>query len=1087
MLKKLCHPFTQHQEKGLPVKIGFALGIVLSLLCVSSAASAQNYRGSVRGRVTDPNGAAVKGAKLSLVDQDTNETRSAVTDDRGEYVFPLLRPAPYRLQVEQTGFQKTSENLIVRVNQESRLNVSLSVGGAQVDPIIVSDSASPLKQDSAAQGAVIDNNQVTGLPLDGRNFLELALLAPGTTPAAQGSAGSVRGDFAFTINGQREDANNFLLDGVYNVDPKLNTFGVKPPVDAIREFEVLSSVYDASFGRSAGAQVNVVMKSGTNGFHGTAYEFLRNQSLDARNYFAPTVQPDPTYRRNQFGFSFGGPIIKDRTFFFGDYEGLRGREGITRLANVPTARERIGDFSQLPQQSWPLIPGTQTQFPGGVIPQQALNPIGLKIAALYPLPNRNVPGQNYVASPVQRDRNDLFDVRVDHKINDASQFAARYSFADRNLFEPYSGVTQVFVPGYGNNVYRRGQNLMLNEHHIFSPRFVNDARLAFSRVGNQVQIENAGRSINQQVGLPELSLNPRDYGLSFIRVTGYSPLGHEYNNPQDSATNVYQFLDTATYAYGSHLLKFGFDFRYTQQNAFRDVQSRGLLTFPGYVSITLPSGGSAVVPYLTGNTMADLLFGFPLVSGGARLDNQQHLRTESYNVFANDSFRITPKLTLSAGLRYEYNSPAVDTENRANIYDPATRKLVQVGTAGIPRAGYEADKNNFAPRLGLAYSFGENSTTVVRAGYGVYFDQSPLAPGEGLYFNAPYFDFRFYFQSQQAPLTLYNPFPFNTPSFAPPSGFSFDRNLRTAYTQHWNLSVQQQLGSSTVAEVAYVGSKGTKLLVSRDINQPMPSTQQPNLPRNPQFGEITQQESSGDSNYHSLQARLQQRLAFGLSLLGAYTFGKSIDNASGVFSSLGDPNYPQNSFNLAGERGRSGFDIRHRFSLSYSYELPFGKGQKGAAKALLDGWQTFGVITLQTGRPFTVALLPEFDNSNTGISNLGFLGNDRPNLVGQGRLDNPTVERWFNTAAFAVPRFGSFGNSGRNILDGDGYQNVNFSLLKNTSIKEKVTVQFRAEFFNLFNHPNFGLPDNFVGSPSFGRVLSAESPRRIQFGVKLLY
>jgi len=381
---------------------------------------------------------------------------------------------------------------------------------------------------------------------------------------------------------------------------------------------------------------------------------------------------------------------------------------------------------------------------------------------------------------------------------------------------------------------------------------------------------------------------------------------------------------------------------------------------------------------------------------------------------------------------------------------------------------------------------------VIRAGYGVYYDQSPLAPGEGLYFNAPFFDFRFYFQLPQAPLTIFNPFPFNTPSQSPPSAFAFDRNLRTSYTQHWNLSVQRQLGDNLVAELAYVGSKGAKLLAARDINQPQASPQQPNLPPNRLFGEITQQEGSASSNYHSFQARLQQRLAFGLALLGAYTYGKSIDNASGIFSSAGDPNYPQNSFDLSAERGRSGFDVRHRFSLSYSYDLPFGKGKSllsnsGLATTLLTGWQTYGVITLQTGRPFTVALAPEFDNSNTGVSNLGFLGNDRPNLTGQARLDNPTPERWFNTAAFAIPPFGSFGNSGRNILDGPSYKNVNFSLVKNTRVREFTIIQFRTEFFNLFNHPNFGLPDNFVGSPSFGRLVSADSPRRIQFGLKLLF
>jgi len=1074
------------------VKAKIIAGFFLTALCFSLTAFAQNYRGSVRGRVTDPRGASIAGAKLKLVEQDTNETRNAVSDARGDFVISLLRPGAYRLEVEQQGFGKYVNTFALQVNQELRLDVALNVGTVRSDENMIVAPVGVLKHEGASLGAVVDNRQITGLPLDGRNFLELSLLAPGATPAAQGSAGSVRGDFAFNINGSREDANNFLLDGVYNNDPKLNTFGVKPPVDAIREFEVLASAYDASLGRSAGAQVNIVLKSGTNRLHGTAYEFLRNQVFDARNYFAPADQPDPKYRRNQFGFSLGGPIVKDKTFFFGDYEGARLREGITRLANVPTARERVGDFSQLPVAQQPLIPGTSFPFPGGQIPQQALNPIGLRIAALYPLPNRNVPFQNYVSSPVQRDRNDLFDVRIDHEFSPSSQFSARYSLTDRNLFEPFSGVTQVFVPGYGNSVLRRGQNLMLNEAHVFSPRLINDARVAFNRVGNQVLIENPGVSVNRQVGLPELSNNPRDFGLSFIRVTGYSPLGHEYNNPQDSATNVFQFLDTATYTRAAHLLKFGFDFRYTQQSAFRDVQSRGLFTFPGQVSFTLPDGTPTVFPFITGNALANLLLGLPLVTGGARLDNQQHLRTESYNLFVNDSYRITPRLTLSAGLRYEYNSPPVDTKDRANIYDPATGRLVQVGTGGAPRGGYEADKNNFAPRLGLAWALGKDSATIVRAGYGVYYDQSPLAPGEGLFFNAPYFDFRFYFQNEQAPLTVFNPFPFNTPSMSPPSAFAFDRNLRTSYTQHWNLSVQRQLGGNTVAEVAYVGSKGTKLLASRDINQPQASPRQPNLRPNPLFGEITQQEGSADSSYHSLQARVQQRLAFGLSLLGAYTWGKSLDNASGIFASLGDPNYPQNSYNLRAERGRSGFDVRHRFSLSYAYDLPFGKGKSllsnaGWVTALVTGWQTYGVITLQTGRPFTVALLPEFDNSNTGISNLGFLGNDRPNLVGSARLDNPTPERWFNTAAFVIPPFGRFGNAGRNILDGPSYKNVNFSLVKNTTIREELAIQFRAEFFNLFNHPNFGLPDNFVGSPSFGRLYSADSPRRIQFGLKLLF
>ena len=1068
------------------------LGAFLTLMSFALTASAQNYRGAIRGRVIDPRGASIAGAQLILIDEGTNETRTLKTDGSGDFTISMLRPGSYRLEIGSQGFAKYVNTITLQVNQDVRMDVALNIGTTQVHEDMFVAPVSDLKHEDASLGAVVDNRQVTGLPLDGRNFLELSLLTPGAAPAAQGSAGSVRGDFTFNINGSREDANNFLLDGVYNVDPKLNTFGVKPPVDAIREFEVLASAYDASFGRSAGAQVNIVLKSGTNGLHGTVYSFLRNQVLDARNTLAPPDQPDPRNQRNQFGFSLGGPIVKNRTFFFGDYEGSRFREGVTRLANVPTARERVGDFSQLPVSQQPLIPGMQTPFPGGQIPQPFLNPIGVRIAALYPLPNRNVPGLNFASSPIQRDRNDLFDLRLDHTYSPATQFSARYSFIDRTLFEPFSGVTQVFVPGYGNNLLRRGQNVMLGGTHIFSPRLINDARVAYNRVSNQVLIENPGVSVNRQVGLPELSNNPRDFGLSFIRVTGLSPLGHEFNNPQRGATNNFQILDTATYSRGAQLLKFGFNFQYAQQNAFRDVQSRGLLTFPSQISIRLPDGTPVIIPFITGNALANLLLGLPLVTGGARLDNPQRLRTESYNIFINDSIRITPRLTLSAGLRYEYNSPPVDADDRANLYDPTTGRLVQVGTNGVPRAGYESDKNNFAPRVALAWALGKNSSTVIRAGYGVYYDQSPLAPGEGLYFNPPFFDFRFYFQLPQAPLTLFNPFPFNTPSQSPPSAFAFDPDLRTSYTQHWNLSLQRQLSGNLVAELAYVGAKGTKLLAARDINQPFASPQQPNLPPNPLFGEITLQGGSASSNYHSLQARLQQRLAFGLGLLGAYTYGKSIDNASGIFSSLGDPNYPQNSNNLSAERGRSGFDVRHRFSLSYSYDLPFGRGKSllgnsGLATTLLTGWQTYGVITLQTGRPFTVALLPEFDNSNTGISNLGFLGNDRPNLVGRAKLDNPTPERWFNTAAFAIPPFGSFGNSGRNILDGPSFKNVNFSLVKNTTIKEAATIQFRTEFFNLFNHPNFGLPDNFVGSPSFGRLISADSPRRIQFGLKLLF
>ncbi len=1030
--------------------------------------SAQSIRGSIGGTVTDASHLAMGGAGITLTDEATNKERQAVTDARGEFLISLVPPGAYRLEVERDGYRKHVQHLALEVDQELRVDVPL-LAGNRTETIDVTATRAMVRTDSAALGTVIDNRSITGLPLDGRNFYELALLIPGATPAAPGSAGSARGDLALNINGAREDSNNFLLDGIYNGDPKLNTFGVTPPVDAIREFEVLTSVYDASFGRNSGGQVNVVLKSGTNALHGSAYEFFRNGAMDARNFFAPANESKPQYQRNQFGASAGGPIRRNRTFFFADYEGNRVRQGITQVTNVPTLAERAGDFSA---DSQPVInPFTQQPFPGNKIPASFQNPVGVAIAALYPAPNRAVAGQNFVSSPAERDRDDHFDARLDHSLARGSDLSIRYSFADRSLFEPFTGSGFAAVPGYGDNVPRRAQNVMLSETHVFSANLINEFRAGYNRVSAGVFQQDTGQSINRAVGLPELSNNPRDFGLSLISVTGYSPLGDEYNNPQHSASNILQFVDQMTYSRGRHLIKFGVDIRDLRQNAYRDEQARGFIDFLGLI---------------TGNPLAELLMGLATDSGGAHLDNPQHLRTHSDYFFAQDTFRVRPDLTLSLGARYEYNAPAVDAESRANVYDLATQSLVRVGTDGVPRSGYEPDRNNWAPRVGVAWSPG-NRGRVFRAGYGIDYDQGALATGEGLYFNPPYFDFKLYFPLQGLPLLVNNPFPQQFPVALPSSALAFQRNFRTPYAQQWNFGIQQQMGKSRVAEIAYVGSKGTKLLAARDINQPQPSAQQPNPRPNPQFADIDYLESRADSIYHSLQARFQQRLARGLSALASYTWSKSIDDASNFFSSAGDPNFPQDSYNVRAERGLSNFDVRHRLSASYSYDLPTRRFDQAWLRTLASGWQTFGIFTFQSGRPFTVALLPDFDNSNTGRSILGFGSNDRPNVMGDPHLSHATPDLWFNTAAFAIPPYGSFGNSGRNILEGPSYQSISLSLVKNTRVREGITLQFRAEAFNFLNRPNFNLPDIFVGSPTFGHILSAGDPRHIQFGLKLLY
>lgn len=1031
------------------------------LTAIQFGLDAQTVRGSIVGSVTDASGSPVAGVPVKATEIHTGKRRSASADSQGQFTLGQLAPGSYRVEVEREGFRKHIQSLTLQVNQELRLDIALAPG-SRSEAVEVTATRELLRTETAAMGAVIETRQILGLPLDGRNFFELSLLSPGAVPAAQGSAGSVRGDFAMHLNGSREDGNLFLLDGVYNGDPKLNGFAVNPPVDGIREFEVLASTYDASFGRNAGSQVNVVLKSGTNAIHGTAYHFFRNASLDARNFFAPAGEPKPAYQRNQFGFSLGGPVVRNRTFFFVDYEGRRVKEGFTRLTRVPSLAERSGDFSSSSRP--PLNPFTQQPFPGNQIPAAFQHPIGRAIANLYPLPNRSDPVQNFVSSPAQRDRSDQFDVRLDHALRN-SDLSFRYSFTDRDLYEPFAGPSFSQVPDFGNNVPRRAQNAMLSETRAFRPTLLNEVRLGFNRVANGVFPELNSANINRAVGIPDLSSNPRDLGLSFLTITGFSPLGHEFNNPQQGVTNTYQFIDQLTWTSGRHLLKFGGDIRKLEQNAYRDVQSRGFLQFLGFI---------------TGNPMSDLLLGVPTVTGGATLDNPQHLRSESYNLFVNDTVRLKPNLTLSLGMRYEFNSAPVDPLDRANVFDSATGRLLQVGTGGVPRSGYFSDTNNFAPRIGLAWT-PANSGFVIRTGYGFYYDQSALAPSEGLYFNAPYFNLRLFFFRPDFPLAVQNPFPANYPVPIPASAFSFQRDLKTPYVQQWNFSVQRHLGRSRVIEVGYVGSKGTHLLSARDVNQPRPSPAEFNLRPLPQYDDITQLESRANSNYHSLQIRFQQRMSAGLSMLSAYTYGKSIDDASAFFPSAGDPNFPQDSHNTRLERARSNFDIRQRFSAGYSYDLPFGKGK------LRGGWQTHGILTLQTGRPFTVALLPEFDNSNTGRSNLGFGANDRPDVLSNPALSGRTADRWFDTRAFAPSPRGTFGNAGRNILDGPGLASLNFSLLKNVAFAERATLQFRFETFNLLDRLNFDLPDIFLGSPSFGRIQSAQNARRIQFGLKLLF
>lgn len=1049
--------------------------LLIALVMVGADAAAQVQRAAVRGVVLDPAGEPAGRIALKFINEATGEVRRVTSDDKGRYAAAELEPGPWRIEVEGGPYKTFAARVELAIQQDLALDLPLALATAST-AVDVRGVFIPIQRDSPALATRIDNRLLTEIPLDGRNFLELSLLAPGTAPAPQGSASSVRGDFAFVVNGAREDFNNYILDGIYNVDPKLGTAGVRPPVDALREFEVRTSTYDASFGRNAGGQVNMVTRSGSNRLAGTFYEFYRGGALDSRNYFAPEDEEAPEYSRHQFGGAAGGPLVKNRTFFFVDYERMRLREGITRVTNVPTRAEREGDFSQS-LFAPPRIPGTTTPFPGGMIPSTIQDPRGRAIAALFPDPNRSTPFANFVSSPTLRDGVHQFDGRIDQAAGASGRLTVRYSFSDRGLLEPFAGVGFSSLPGFGNDVDRQGQNLLAAFTHTSSPSLVYDLRFGYNRVKIDVFPENMTLT-NESVGLPSFGTNPRDAGLSLISISGFSPLGPEYNNPQSSTSNTFQLSDTLTWTRGAHLVKFGGEWYGVRQSAFRDVQARGFLNF--------------VDQYLTGNALADLLLGFPVLTGGATLDNPQNLRAHNWAFFAHDDWRATPSLTISAGLRYDYSSPPVDKDDRANLYDVASGQLVPVGTGDMPRGGFEPDRNNFAPRAGFAWTFGRESSMVARGGYGIYYNQGALATSEGLYFNPPYFNLSVYFPFQGLPpITLADPFPSSFPIPVPQSATAYQRDLQTPWMEHWNLTLQHVMGRARTVEIGYVGSRGHDLISARDANQPPASPSPLNFRPDPAFADITLIESRATSRYNAMQIKFQQRSETSLSVLAAYTYGKSTDDASGFFASTGDPNFPQNSQDPEAEESRSSFDVRHRFSAAFSYPLPIGDGRawlaSGMVGKILSEMELHGVYTFNSGRPFTVALLPTIDASNTGRSNLGFGYNDRPNVTGDPNLSRTSPERWFNTSAFSVPTFGSFGDAPRNYLEGPGYKNLNLAIVKNVLFGFQSRLQLRVEIFNLFNRANFDQPDAFLGSPTFGQLLSAGSPRRFQFGVKYVF
>ena len=1029
----------------------------LASLFVVCLLAAQSPTGRILGRAVDSSGGAIGGATIRAELLTTGRSAEARSGADGEYVLPALAVGRYELTASAEGFAPRTYRVEVEVGASVGLDLELLVAGGR-ESVEVVDRTPVLETGSAAVGTVIDRERLARLPLNERQFLQLALLAGGAHTAAPGSELASQGNSGLHLHGARETSNNFLLDGVDNNDLYINRVVVSPPLDSVEQFRLHSSSYQAEFGRSGGAQVNVVSRAGSNRLHGSIYEYLRNEALDARNFFDPAGEPIPKFRRHQFGLSTGGPLIQDRTFFFGGYEGTRVRDAMTRTALVPTAAELGGDFSTLGR---PIIdPFTQAPFANNRIPTERLDPTALALAQAWPAPNRADAAQNLVTTPVGDALANQGYGRVDHYWSSRDALYARYNFSHDRSLSPF-GEEGSNTPGFGSFVINRGQNVVVANTHTFGPTAVWEARFGFNRLNRQVLHQNTGNDVAGRLGIGGLSEDTRFVGFPAINIPGVDGLGDNTALPIIRGDNTYHLVQSVTLLRGRHVIKAGGEMRAITIDGIQGLFGRGQFNFLGA---------------MTTNPLSDFLLGLPTYTIQTKVDNPFRQRTQSWNGYVQDDFRIARNVTLNLGLRYEWNRPAVDADDRFVYFDWNRRELVAPGQGELGRAGYRSDLNNFAPRLGLSWEV--RGGTAVRAGYGVFHDLSTLEANSGLYFNPPYFDLRIFFPSQTQLLTLRNGFPTGSGVTPLTSVNTIDPSFRTGYVQHFNLGLEQELRGGMLLRASYIGSKGTKLLRRRDVNQPAPGPGDVNARRPlPGFANIVQFESASSSSYHSGVLSLERRFGRRLLFSAAHTWSRSIDDNSSFLGSDGDQGFPQNSHDFQAERGLSSFDQRHRLVLSTSYETPW-------RNRFARNWRLHVIGSFQAGNPFTPAL--STDISNTGNSGSIF-GQDRPDAVGDPFSGGSTPERFFNTNAFAAPAAFRFGSAGRNVLVGPGQASLDAAVERTLELGERLRLDLRAEAFNVTNHTNFDLPRRFADQPTFGRIVSAGAARQMQLGIRLTY
>jgi Carboxypeptidase regulatory-like domain/TonB dependent receptor-like, beta-barrel len=1130
-----------------------SLYVIAAIYCFNFSAHAQSFTGSIVGTVKNPEGAVVPNAEITIIHEQTNRTLTVMTNSEGYYASAPLGVGTYRVEAKMSGFRRAFRGgIVLQIQQTAVIDFTLELGAVS-EEVEVKAEAPVLESTTTTLGKVVDNRQIGDLPLNTRNVYSLIFLTPGVT----GSIGNNYNSLSYSVNGARPTMMDTVIDGVTASFPTVNGFtgiSIFPSVDAIQEFKVMGATYPAEFGRSLGSVLNVVFKSGTNQFHGSAYEFLRNSVFDANNFFENRAgRPLGSFKRSQFGGHATGPIIRDKTFFMGSYEGLRARSFASSIRTVPTIEQRNGDFSKTFNQAGALIrvfnPFTtrasgsgfiRDQFPENKIPKDRIDPVVLNILKYFPLPNQ--PGDqftnanNYASSGSAQTNLDNYDFRIDHRISENQTFFARYSHRYTQDV-PLKAFPEELTVAEGRVIQEnRARNFVAEYAYTLSPSMVLTARLGFART--LFVFSNQGLGFKpSSLGLPAAIDSVVDRQMfPAIGVSGMTSLGG--NDHRFNAFMSYPFVATLTRAQGKHNWKYGGEVRLIRVNVW-EARNAGTFNFnAGFTQGPNPTTASNSA----GLGFASFLLGAG-TTGNTLIQGWKNVAAQSfyYAGYAQDDWRITQKLTLNLGVRYDLDTPRTERYNRMNFFDPdapspLASKVPQfpnlkggvrfVGVDGNSRSQYNTDTNNLAPRLGLAYQF--NQKTVIRAGYSHIFGPSNQA-AQG---TVGPFGFRIEYPWQTTndngltPFNLLrNPYPLGfraLPGAADGLLTQAGANLQsvlqdtiTPWSQQWNLNIQRELPWQMSLEVAYVGTRGLQLsrngedglslnqldpqylslgsALNQQVDNPFfglgtggffasPKISRGQLLRPyPQFTDIIPLYSSGaSSNYHALQVSFSKRLSRGILINGNYTWAKNIEEGL----------THQDSYNIRGDRGLTTIDIAHRFVISYLYELPFGKGRKfganapGLLDAIIGGWQFNGITTFQSGTPLTITA-----NNTAGLFN----PLTRPNTNGKdprlsGKVDE-RLNKYFDTSVYSQPAAFTFGNVGPTVnIRNDGVRNFDLSLFKQFAPIEKVRVQFRVEALNAFNTPHFGSPTTSVTANTFGQITSqANSPRQLQFGLKILW